>query len=187
MIISILGKNSELALALQKKLVDHQVTAYDQQDCDLTKKENIKSIVEKTYQTDVIIICSGVYKKDCWDTYIVNLVGPAYFLEQLATYKSTAHVIVIGSHSQMWTSWPGIDLHRLSYNTSKNALQNYVSGIEQSNQSTLRLTMFNPTRFQSTMSDHTGYSIDIIVEAIESIIKLSVPPLIYEFGAFRDN
>jgi putative NADH-flavin reductase len=184
--VAVIGNQGSLAQALQLGLKDHCVTSYSKEQYNLTQKENVEQLAKLIFDKEVIVYCSGIINYDCWDTFIVNSVGPAYLLELLTNHESKAHVIIIGSHSSMWTSWPNISLFRLSYNNSKLAIKEYVTGLEQSKKSNLKLTIFNPSRFKSTMSDHTGYPIEYIVDTINYIIKSEVTPLVYELGTPND-
>lgn len=184
--IAVIGKEGDLAQALQINLKDHCVTSYGKEQFNLSQKENVEQLAKLVVNKEVIIYCSGIVNHDCWDTFIVNTVGPAYLLELLTNYESQAHVIIVGSHSSMWTSWPDIPLARLSYNNSKLAIKEYVTGLEQSKKSNLKLTIFNPSRFKSVMSNNTGYSIDEIAKAIDYIINSTVIPLVYELGTPDD-
>jgi len=86
----------------------------------------------------------------------------------------------------MWTSWPGISLERLSYNVSKETIQSFTIGLSQSGISNLKLSMFNPSRFQSKLNDYQGYPIDIIVDGIMHVIQAPTPILIYEYNNYQD-
>lgn len=185
--IAVIGKHGDLAIELQNNLTDHHVTAYSKDQYDFLNKNNIQHLAEQIYNNDVIICCSGVYDQDAWTSYIINTVAPIYLLEKLTALNSSCHVILIGSHSAMWTSWPGIDLNRLSYNTSKSALQSFVEGLEHSELSKLKLTMFNTTKFQSEMSNYQGQPISHVVNIIKDLITNTTPPLVYESAKIRNN
>ena len=106
--------------------------------------------------------------------------------EKLIENKSQAHVIVVGSHGAMWTSWPDISIERLSYNVSKETIQSFVTGLAHSGSSNLKLSVVNPTKFQSKLNGYQGYSIDIIVDGIIHVIQAPTPILIYEYNNYQD-
>lgn len=184
--VGLVGKEGDLAQALLQGLSGHLVTSYSKEEYNFTIKENVKKLANEISKHEVIICCTGVYNRDAYDTHLINTVGPIYLLELLAQRNSTAHVILVGSHSAMWTSWPHIELSRLSYNTSKQSLESYVTGLEHSKESNLKITLFNPSKFFSTMSNYSGYPINVIVDAIDYIINAKVPPLVYELGSSYD-
>lgn len=184
--VAIVGEQGGLASALRHNLAGHFVTYYSKKEYDISQKDNVETLAAQIFDNDIIICCAGVHGQDGWDTFVTNIVGPAYLLECLTSHNSNARVIILGSHSASWTSWPGIDVSRLSYNNSKSALKHYVLGLEHSGNSNLKLTILNPTRFQTSMSDNTGYPIDVVIKAIDYIVNAEVPPLIYELGSYRE-
>lgn len=186
--MSIIGENGDLARALYKKLIkDHHVICYGKDQHNFLNKEDITTLADKIYKSDIIINCSGVFtSNDSWDIFTINSIAPIFLLEKLIEKKSQAHIIIVGSHGAMWTSWPGISLARLSYNVSKETIQSFTIGLSQSGTSNLKLSMFNPSRFQTKLNDYQGYSIDIIVDGIMHVIQAPTPILIYEYNNYQD-
>lgn len=185
--VAILGKHGDLANAVATGLSDHYVCLYGQEDFNFADKKTISNLVDSIHDFDAVIVCSGIVNNDSWDSLLVNFVGPAYLLELLVKKSSHARVIIIGSHSATWISWPGIDLSRLSYNVGKQAIEKYTTALEHSGISRLQLTVFHPTRFKSKLSQNTGLDISDIVEIISELLLIKNPPLIYELGSFRDD
>lgn len=184
--ISILGSNGTLA----RQLLNHfnqknTVTTYSKQDHNFLNKSSVYDLSEKIKNSDIIINCVGVLDKDTWDTFLINTVAPCYLLENLVQKKSKAHFIMIGSHGSMWTSWPGISLNRLSYNSSKKSIQSFIQGLSQSSLSDMKLTLMNLSKFKSNMSNHQGYDIDIVVDAIAYVINK--PILVCEFDNYKND
>lgn len=186
--ISIIGEHGDLAQALYNKLkTDHHVICYGKDQYNFLNKEDIIALVDNIYQSDIIVSCPGVYTSgDSWDMFTINAVAPIFLLEKLIENKSQAHVIVVGSHGAMWTSWPDISVERLSYNVSKETIQSFVTGLAHSDSSNLKLSVVNPTKFQSKLNGHQGYSIDIIVGGIIHVIQAPTPILIYEYNNYQD-
>lgn len=186
--ISIIGEHGDLAQALYNKLkTDHHVTCYGKDQYNFLNKEDITALADNIYQSDIIINCPGVFAySDSWDMFTINAVAPVFLLEKLIENKSQAHVIIVGSHAAMWTSWPNISLERLSYNVSKETIQSFVTGLAQSDSSNLKLSVINPSRFQSKLNGYQGYSIDIIVDGIVHVIQAPTPILIYEYNNYQD-
>lgn len=185
--VVVLGSQGDLARALTHTLgQDHSVLCYGKDEFNFLDKNSIIALADRIYTADIIVCCVGVYNGyDSWDMFTVNTVAPIFLLEQLASRSSKAHVIAIGSHAAMWTSWPGIDLNRLSYNVSKECLQSFIVGLAQGNGTELTLSILNPSRFQSKISDYNGYPVDYVVESIQTIITSKVPLLVVEYNTYK--
>lgn len=185
--VSIIGENGDLASALNKKLItDHNVICYGKDKYNFLNKNDIIDLVSIIFESDIIVCCVGVTTStDIWDMFTVNAVAPSFLLEKLIEKQSQAHIIIVGSHGAMWTSWPGISLERLSYNVSKETIQSFTTGLSQSNISKLKLSMFNPSRFQNKSNGSQGYPIDIIVDGIIHVIESPTPLLIYEYNNYQ--
>ena len=186
--ISIIGEHGDLARALSKKLItDHNVICYGKDKCNFLNKNEITALADKIYKSDIIISCPGVFTSgDSWDMFTINSIAPIFLLEKLVEKKSQTHVIIIGSHGAMWTSWPGISFERLLYNVSKETIQSFVTGLAQSGSSDLKLSVINPSKFQSKLNGYKGYPIDIIVDGIIHVIESPTPLLIYEYNNYQD-
>lgn len=185
--VSIIGKHGSLAAALEKKLIaDYHVSSYDKKEYNFLNKDSIVALANKIHSSDIIINCSGTFDKhDAWDSFLINAVAPAYLLEQLTLHKSTAHVIMIGSHSSMWTSWPGISFSRLMYNNTKQTLHSVVTGLSHSECSNLKLSIINCSKFQSSMNNLQGYPVDIVVDQILHVMNSPIPILVEEFSSYK--
>ena len=185
--LAIIGSQGGLATALHKKFSEEYIVeCFGKEQYNLTDVNDIDKLSEKISKFDVIINCAGVLNQDSWNTFIINAVAPARLIEQLTKHNSNAHLVLVGSHSSTWTSWPEISLERLWYNVSKETLESLVLGTNHSRGTKLKFTVFNPSRFQTPMRNFSGYSADIMVSAIEHIITTVPPPLIYELGSPDD-
>jgi hypothetical protein len=186
--VSIIGEYGDLARELYKKLTsDHTVICYGKDKHNFLNKNEIVTLVDSIYKSDIIISCPGVYTSDdSWDMFTINAIAPIFLLEKLIEKQSQSHVIMVGSHGAMWTSWPGISFERLSYNISKQTIQSFVTGLSQSELSNLKLSVFNPSRFQSKLNGYQGYPIDIIVDGVMHVITAPTPLLIYEYNNYQD-
>jgi short-subunit dehydrogenase len=186
--ISIIGKDGDLAQALYNKLkTDHYVTYYGKEQFNFLQKDKISKLANLIYHSDIIISCPGVLTShDSWDMFVINAVAPVFLMEKLIENKSKAHVVIVGSHGAMWTSWPNISLERLSYNVSKETIQSFTTGLAHAGTSDLKLSIVNPSRFQSKLNGYQGYSIDMVVDGIMHVIQAPTPILIYEYNNFQD-
>jgi NAD(P)-dependent dehydrogenase (short-subunit alcohol dehydrogenase family) len=123
---------------------------------------------------DIVVVTAGVHIEDAWRTWLVNTVGPCYLVSQLNKQAKNKHIIVLSTYGATWTSWPGITDARLNYNNSKLALSNFMMGLTHQGGSSNRITILEPSAFQSTMSDHTGAEIKSIVDQIDHTISSPV-------------
>jgi hypothetical protein len=185
--IAIIGSQGDLAVALSSAFhQDHSVLCYGKDHFNFLNKSSIIELANRIHTSDVIICCAGVCAEhDSWDMFTINSIAPMFLLEQLVNHKSTARVIMIGSHGAMWTSWPGIDFTRLTYNVSKECLQSFVIGISQGINTEITLTILNPSKFQSKLSNYRGFPIDYVVESVMAIINHKAPLLVVEYNTFK--
>lgn len=185
--VAIIGSQGDLAQALATTLgQDHSVLCYGKDEFNFLDKNSIFALADRTHTADVIVCCAGVFVDyDSWDMFTINTLAPVFLLEQLASRKSNAHVVLIGSHSAMHTSWPGVELTRLSYNVSKECLQSFVVGLAQSDNTNLTLSLLNPSRFQSKISAYSGYPINYVVESVQTIINSKAPLLVVEYNNYK--
>jgi NAD(P)-dependent dehydrogenase (short-subunit alcohol dehydrogenase family) len=185
--IAIIGSQGDLAQALTTTLgQEHSVLCYGKDEFNFLDKNSIIALADRIHTADVIICCAGVFADyDSWDMFTINTIAPVFLLERLATQKSNAHVIIVGSHSAMHTSWPGVTLTRLSYNVSKECLQSFVFGLAQSDNTNLTLSLLNPSRFQSKISAYSGYPINYVVESVQTIINSKASLLVVEYNNYK--
>jgi len=181
--VAVIGASGTLAQALAHSFAEYPVTVFGQPDYDMRDLNDIERLASQLNIFNVIIYCPGVLTANAWDTFSVNATAPAYLCELLATTDCQAHVIVIGSHSGMWTSWPGIDVSRLWYNISKQTLTATITALSHSGKTKMKYTVFNACKFKSSMSNHQGVDVEVIADAIKAVVKSPVPPVIYEMDS----
>ena len=132
--------------------------------------QKISSLAPDILNYDVIVITAGINHGSVNDIFCTNFLGPIKILEALANIGYSGRVILVGSHAATWPSWPGIDLERLSYNLSKRFLREFVKGLAHSEQTKLKLTVFEPTKFQSKMSQFQGIEIQSVAKSLIDVI-----------------
>lgn len=186
--VMILGQQGSLAVALSNHLTNiHSVESIGKEESNFLSKQSVIALANKIHNNDVIISCAGSYNSlDSWDTITINAVAPMLLIEHLIKLKSTAHLILIGSHGAMWTSWPGISFERLTYNISKKTLQDIGTGITHSRCSTLKISIINLSKFESQLNGFTGATITDIVDVVNNIIDSPLPVLLYELETTHD-
>lgn len=170
--IALIG-NSDLAKAFSKTYSHYNYTWFVRPDYDITEKDDCDKLIKNLQHKDVVLITSGAINSDIWQSMLTNAVGPIYLVSELVKLDCQPHVIVVGSLGAEWRSWPGINLERLIYNNSKHMLSNFVKDFYHSQLNNCKLTVLEPGRFQSTMSDFTGAEIDNIVHMINYAIEAS--------------
>jgi hypothetical protein len=168
--IAILG-GGELSTAIVNKL-KHKFTidVFGHDKFDITNKKNCDEVINELATYNIIIITAGKHSNDIWEMWLVNNVGPAYIISRLEDKYADKKIIAVTSHGSSWTSWPGIDMNRLVYNSSKSGLTNFVYGLIHRDSSKNKITILEPSKFQSTMSNNTGPDINSVAHQIELII-----------------
>ena len=185
--IAIIGNHGTLVKALVETLNDYQVSTFGRPTYDMKNKVDLEDLSKKLNRFDVIIYCAGVFNTDAWETFTVNTVAPAYLCESLAKENCNAHIILVGSHSGTWTSWPNIEIQRLWYNLSKQSLTAVATGLSHSQQTGMRFTAFNPCKFASSMNNNIESQLgaDDIALSIKNIIENPAPPVVYEMDSLN--
>lgn len=186
-VISIIGKSGSLASALNAHLSKKdKVTCYGKEQINMLESMTISNNIDNIKNSDVIIVCSGLLKGNARDILDVNAIGPIQLLTELSIAGSKAHVLIVGSHSQTWTSWPGIGIERLLYNVAKKTISEFAIGLEQSDKSNVRISVYHVSRFDSNMNSG-GMTIQEVVDNISWIIDQKNPPLIFENGKLKNE
>lgn len=179
--MAIIGSQGHLASSLYQHYCNqYNIKMFGQHKFDLRNRTDIDSLADEISEFDIIINCAGIFCQDVWDELIVNATAPIYLLSRLAILKCCSRFVQIGSHSAMWTSWPGISVDRLCYNVSKNCVQTAITGLSHSKQTDMMISIINPSKFKSGMSNYEGYEITEVIEYVNFVINSSNPPLIIE-------
>lgn len=169
--LALLG-NSELGKNFSKRYHEHyDIEKFFRPQFDITIKSHCLQLADTLKNFDVILITSGIYQGDAWDVLQTNFVGPSYLALQLSLTRFSGHIVIVGSHGGDWPSWPGITPDRLVYNYSKNAVSNFVKGLEHSNIGRGKVSIYNPSKFNTTMSGNTGVPVADISDALHYIIN----------------
>ena len=181
--VAVIGANGTLARAVAGAFAEYAVSVFGQPDYDMRDLNDIERLASQLNNFNVIVYCPGVLTSNAWDTFSINATAPAYLCELLATTYCQAHVVVIGSHSGMWTSWPEIEIPRLWYNLSKQTLTAVVTALSHSGKTSMKYTAFNACKFKSSMSDHQGVDAKLIADAVKSVVESPAPPVVYEMDS----
>lgn len=168
--MAILG-GGELSTAIVNNLKHKfDIVVFGHDKFDITNKEQCNEVVDGLVTYDIVVITAGKHSEDTWEMWMVNNVGPAYIISSLENKYTDKKIIAVTSHGSSWTSWPGIDINRLVYNSSKSGLTNFLYGLIHRDSTKNKISILEPSRFQSTMSNNTGADINLVVNQIESII-----------------
>lgn len=168
--LAIVG-GGDLAQAVTNSVQDqYTVTTFGRGHIDLVQKSQCDQLITQLMTFDNILFTAGAYNTDLWDMWAVNTVAPCYIVSQLVNNNYTGNVVVVSSHAANWTSWPGVDVNRLTYNNSKHAVSNFVKGIQQSNV-VGRYSLFEPSQFQSRMGGASGHAIETVVDTVVYLLK----------------
>lgn len=166
--IAIIGKGC-LSNELAKLFPTSEI--FGRPEVDLRNDAVVCELADKLLSFDVIIFCAAINRGPANEIMKVNFVSPCQVISDLIQKKYQGKIIMVGSHGASWTSWPGIDLDRLLYNNSKLALREFVKGVAQSGMCLASLTVFEPSKFKSSMNEFTGGEIRKVVERLVDIIN----------------
>jgi NAD(P)-dependent dehydrogenase (short-subunit alcohol dehydrogenase family) len=170
--IAILG-NGDLSKALQT-VIPNEFTVFKRPELDFFNDATIQYTAQALIDYPTIINCIGLFSGGDEQVMQSNFIGPMLLVKHLIELKYTGHLVMIGSHSATWTSWPGIDYQRLIYGNSKLALRNLILGLAQSHISNIDFTIIDITKFKSKMSNGQGYNPEKIAKLIYNITQQDV-------------
>lgn len=179
--VGLIGATSALTTSLLTILqAKFDVEVFGRDRIDFTQPTSIQSCARQLVNFDYIVNCSGLLKGSPQEILTVNALGPINLLTALQSLECRSRVIMIGSHGSMWHAWPGIDMQRLCYNVSKRNLMDFVLALSHSRQSHMALCVFNPSRFQSAMSDYRGTETHQVAQQIATVMGMDTLPLLVE-------
>lgn len=182
--MALIGSRGHLASSVHQHYQDsYNVQVFGQAQYDIKDRNIVDHLSRQIADADVIINCAGLLGQDSWDELLVNAVAPIHLLTKLAELQCNSRFIQIGSHSAMWPSWPGIEINRLCYNVSKQCLQSAITGLSHGGKTNMMLTIINPSKFKSDMSNWDGYEVTAVIEYIDFVINSKNPPVLLEMEA----
>lgn len=171
MSVAILGSGS-LSTELQK-LLPHSMV-FCKPKLNFLDQKSITDCIPELLNFDTIINCIGLYNGETKEILEVNFLSPILLTEQLVQQQFKGHLVMIGSHSATWPSWPGISHQRLVYANSKLALRNYMFGLAHSKNTDMSISVVDLTKFKSNMSNFEGYDIEATAKLVVSVIEQDI-------------
>lgn len=173
--IAIVG-GGELATEIKRCASNNysQVDIIGHDKFDITDQSQCDNIIPQLATYDAVIITAGKYDEDIWNMWLINTVGPCYLVSKLDAVATDQRIIAVSSHGASWTSWPGVPTFKLSYNANKSALNTFLNGLVQQGNSTNKITVFEPSKFKSHMSDYLGAS---PVEMAQQVLEVINSPM----------
>lgn len=164
--------NSDLGKNFSERYQDqYDIYSFFRPEFDITKKEDCLQLTTNLVNFEVVLVTSGIYHGDAWEVLLTNFVGPSCLALNLSLTDFSGHMIIIGSHAGDWPSWPGITPDRLAYNYSKKAVSEFAKGLEHSRIGKGKISIYNPSKFNTKMSGYTGTPVSEISDAIHYIIN----------------
>lgn len=148
----------------------NKIDIIDHNKFDITNQGQCDAIIPQLATYDAVIITAGTISTDLWSMWLTNTVGPCYLIAKLNATASGQRIIAISSHGASWTSWPDISIDRLNYNTSKSALNMFLNGMVHQGTSTNKITVFEPSRFKTRMSNYQGANVTDIAQQVLEVI-----------------
>ena len=153
---------------------DFQVDVFKHNSFDIGNQQQCDQIIPQLSQYDAVIITAGTNSNDMWSMWLTNTVGPCYLVSKLNETSIEQRIVAVTSHGASWISWSGIPTSRLIYNTSKLSLGEFCKGLVQQGNSTNKITVFEPSKFKSKMSNNTGTNITDVALAVLDLMTNSV-------------
>jgi len=172
--IAIVG-GGELADEIKRIAPDsHQIDIFNHSDFNISDQQQCNRLILHLTKYNFVVITAGIQSGDIWNMWLTNTVGPCYLVSKLNEISTDQHIIAVTSHGASWTSWPDIPTFRLVYNTNKLSLGEFCKGLVQQGNSTNKISVFEPSKFQSKMSLNQGASITDMAQALLYLITSSV-------------
>lgn len=150
--ILILGK-STLSSELKKVLPDAEIVGRPEYDFSL--EEDCKKLIEN-FSPTVVINTVGILNNNVWSMLVTNYVGVAYTTLKFYEKNKNIHIINISSAATHWVSYPDIDVSRLCYNISKEALTNFGAHLARKtvNEVEFTISTVEPGKFPSKINNY---------------------------------
>ncbi len=136
-------------------------------------KTSCENLLANLYEYDTIVFTAGTILDPVWEMLTLNFTVPAFIVSNLLENNFKGHFIYVGSYGSLWTSWPGINLKRLTYNISKLAANKFMNAVTHSNIGDMSISVLNPSKFKSKMSNFEGMEVEQVAEILKFIIDSS--------------
>jgi NAD(P)-dependent dehydrogenase (short-subunit alcohol dehydrogenase family) len=168
--IAIVG-GGELAHAFVKIYQDQfNIDIISHQQFDIGDQLSCDQLIPQLANYNAVIITAAINNDNLWKMWQVNTVGPCYIVAGLNSVANNQRIIVVSSHGSSWYSWPEIPTPRLNYNVTKLALNNFLSGLTQQGGTTNKITVFEPARFKTHLSNYQGAKVNAIADQLYSVL-----------------
>jgi NAD(P)-dependent dehydrogenase (short-subunit alcohol dehydrogenase family) len=168
--IAIVG-GGELAQAFVKHYQDQfNIDVIGHGQFDISNQISCDQFIPKLVNYDAVIITAAINDADLWKIWQVNTVGPCYLVAGLNDLATNQRIVVVSSHGASWFSWPEIPTARLNYNATKLALNNFLSGLIQQGGTTNKITVFEPARFKTHLSDYQGAEVEVVADQLYNVL-----------------
>ena len=169
----VIGKG-HLARALHRQWPDSSLVGRPEYDFSL--QSACDQLVADHPDPTVIINTLGCITNDIWQNLTVNLLAPVYITAKYM-HLADCHIINISSASSWWPSHPDLDIMRFSYNMAKESLSQFgrhINRITIDKPSSATVSTIEPGKFQSPMSNFTGFDVDHIVSCVQLILEKKI-------------
>ena len=150
---------------------DYLIDIIEHSNFDIASQQQCDQLIPHLSTYNVVVITAGIHSGDAWSMWMTNTVGPCYVVSNLNALSTNQTIIAVTSHGASWTSWPDIPISRVIYNVNKLSLSEFCKGLIQQGTSTNKITVFEPSKFQSRMSNNLGASITDMAQTILDIVS----------------
>jgi hypothetical protein len=149
----------------------HLIDILNHSEFDISNQQQCDQMIPRLSQYDAVIITAGTHSGGTWNMWLTNTVGPCYLVTRLNEVSVEQRIVAVTSHGASWISWPDITTARLIYNTNKLSLSEFCKGLAHQGNTTNKITVFEPGKFKSTMSNNTGTEISDVAQAVLDLMS----------------
>lgn len=148
---------STIAKELEK--IYPESTVVGRAEYDLTVQGHCDKLVQD-YMPRKVAITHGVNHGDLWDMMQVNFTSAVYLIAKFYEKMDTGQIVIVGSATTSWQSWPGIDMDRMVYSTTKAGIREYCANLNRKNlpadaEKNVSVQLYEPNSFFSPMSNYS--------------------------------
>ena len=150
-------------------------TIIGRKDYDLAVKEDCDQLLQD-YLPDRVVLTHGVVAGDLWNMLTVNYTSAVYLMAGFYDRMSKGQIIVVGSATTAWQSWPGISMERLFYNSAKTGVSDFVDFLNRKNlpadsEKPVSVQLYEPNSFNSHMAPNSTTECATVAKELAHLIE----------------
>jgi len=169
--------NSSLGKALVPFCKEHEVLVVSRADYNISKQSECDKLVQDYKDVDCVVLTQGNMDVDVWNSISVNYTSMVYLITKFYDTMPKGQIIAISSASVNWQSWPGINMSRMVYASTKTALSDFCDNLNRKNipgeeEKPISIQVFEPNIFASKINNYkSDTSVEEVAQELYSMIK----------------